>query len=212
MNSPLLARSLTRLLAVVTIPYLLGSIPTGYWLGKWWKGVDVRRHGSGNFGATNVFRVLGKVPGSITLCADILKGAAPVLAAQKLFPDSIALALAAGLAAILGHTLSIFMGFRGGKGVATAAGAFAALLPLPSGIAFVTFMVCLALTRFVSVSSMLGSLALAAAALTTSTVPLLSYAAAAVACLVIWKHRGNLRRLRQGTEPRVAWRKHAAPG
>ena len=83
-------------LATVLIGYVIGSIPTGYWLGKWWKGIDIRQHGSGNPGATNVFRVLGKIPGSITLGVDALKGALPVLGAQKFFPDSTAVPLAIG--------------------------------------------------------------------------------------------------------------------
>src|ERR1044071_9941862 len=110
--------------------YLLGSIPTGYWLGLAWKGIDIRKHGSGNLGATNVFRVLGKWPGFGTLAFDILKGWIPVHLAMRFFPGRLALAIGAGLSAIVGHTASLFVRFRGGKGVATSASVFAALLPL----------------------------------------------------------------------------------
>src|SRR5437660_1155675 len=99
--------SASPLLPVTVGSYLLGSIPTGYWLGKIWKGVDVRQHGSGNLGATNVFRVLGTAPGVLTLAFDILKGAAPVLCVKHVYPGALDLAAAAGLAAILGHTTSL---------------------------------------------------------------------------------------------------------
>src|SRR5262245_51281482 len=91
--------------------YLLGSIPTGYWLGLAWKGIDVRTQGSGNLGATNVFRVLGTAPGLITLLIDILKGLLPVLIAEHLYPGDLQIAILTGLATILGHTLSIFVRF-----------------------------------------------------------------------------------------------------
>lgn len=203
MSSPFLATPPARLLAVVAVSYLIGSIPTGYWLGKGWKGIDIRQHGSGNLGATNVFRVLGKGPGMATLAIDILKGALPVLWVQSRFPGALSLAVAAGLAAIVGHMGSIFVGFRGGKGVATSAGVFAALMPIPSAIAFSIFLGLLGLTRFVSVSSVAGAAALAISALLMHADPLLAGAAVAVAAAVLWKHRHNLRRVAAGTEPRV---------
>ena len=196
-------------LAVVGMAYLLGSIPTGYWLGKFWKGVDVRQHGSGNLGATNVFRVLGVGPGITTLALDILKGAAPVIGVQHFFPGDLGLAVAAGMAAILGHMTSLFVRFRGGKGVATSAGVFAALLPVPSGIALAVFLICLALSRMVSASSICGALALSLAALSLGCAPLLKYTAVAVACLVIWTHRGNIQRILAGTESKIG-RVHGA--
>src|SRR5580765_1517553 len=106
------------LIGIILASYLIGSIPTGYWLGKLWKGIDVRQQGSGNLGATNVFRVLGVAPGIVTLLLDILKGIAPVMWVQHVHPGDLGLAVAAGLAAIMGHMTSIFVRFRGGKGVA----------------------------------------------------------------------------------------------
>ena len=189
-------------LFVVLVAYLIGSIPTGYWLGKLWKGIDVRQHGSGNLGATNVFRVLGTGPGVITLLIDILKGAIPVLLVKHLYPQFMNLPIAAGIAAIVGHTTSMFVGFRGGKGVATSAGVFAALLPLPTAIAVGVFALSFALSRMVSISSILAALALSLAAFILSPERGLAYTAAAVACLVIWTHRGNIRRILDGTESR----------
>jgi acyl phosphate:glycerol-3-phosphate acyltransferase len=183
--------------------YFLGAIPTGFWLGKAWKGIDVRQHGSGNLGATNVFRVLGTVPGIVTLVLDIFKGAAPVLLVKHFFPGMIGLAALAGVVAIVGHTTSPFVGFHGGKGVATSAGVFGALLPLPAAIAMGVFAIGLAISRRVSVSSICAAVALAIAAFHYSPEPLLAYAAAAMAVLIIWTHRGNIQRIIAGTEPRL---------
>jgi len=183
--------------------YLLGSIPTGYWLGKLWKGVDVRRFGSGNLGATNVFRVLGKGAGAVTLALDIAKGLAPVLLVRRLFPGEPWLAIGAGAGAILGHTTSVFVGFRGGKGVATSAGVFLALLPVPSCVALATFAVCLAITRIVSLSSLAAALALSAASLFLAPSRALRGAAVLVTIFVFWTHRHNIRRLMNGQELRI---------
>lgn len=191
------------LFAIIAAAYLIGSIPTGYWLGKWWKGIDIRQHGSGNPGATNVFRVLGKVPGILTLSIDALKGALPVLGAQRFFPNSTIVPLATGLAAIAGHTASVFLAFRGGKGVATSAGVFAALLPVPFGAALAAFILCLAVSRRVSLSSIVSSMTLAVVSFLTPTPKGSAYATATVACFVIWKHRSNLKRLCAGTEPPI---------
>jgi len=195
---------------LIFVAYVLGSIPTGYWLGLAWEGIDVRRQGSGNLGATNVFRVLGTGPGLLTLTIDILKGWAPVLCARHLFPQDLALALATGLAAILGHTTSVFVRFRGGKGVATSAGVFAALLPLPTAAAVLVFAVVFAVTRYVSLGSLVAVLTLAASSFMVSTPRPLSWAAVLVAVFVVWTHRANILRLRNGTENRLSWHKKNA--
>jgi len=195
--------ALTFYLWSILLSYLLGSIPSGYWLGKLLKGIDIRQHGSGNPGATNVFRVLGTGPGVVTLLLDILKGAMPVLWAQRVHPESLAVAVVTGVAAIMGHTTSPFLGFRGGKGVATSAGVFGALLPLPSAIALGTFLVTLLISRMVSASSILGALALPLAAFSLAEPPLLAYTSAAIAALVIWRHRSNIRRILARTESRI---------
>jgi len=183
--------------------YFLGAIPTGYWLGLMWKGVDVRKQGSGNLGATNVFRVLGKGPGSVTLFLDIVKGLLPVLVAEYLYPGQEPIAVIAGLLAVLGHTTSPFVGFRGGKGVATSTGVFAALLPMPMVIAVITFILMLTISGFVSLSSMVAAMALALAAHMLKAPESLQIASLAIAAFVMWTHRANIQRLRAGTENRI---------
>jgi acyl phosphate:glycerol-3-phosphate acyltransferase len=202
--------------------YLIGSIPTGYWLGKLLRRGDIRKFGSGNLGATNVFRVLGWKAGVFTLIFDILKGWVAIWLATPGFvnlfghqPTGIGLLwwygfprivtdyLIAGIFVILGHTFSCFVRFRGGKGVATSCGVFLALLPVPAGISLVVFAVCLAITRIVSLSSIAGAIALAVAASLVSPPPALAYFAAVVAVLIIWKHRSNIQRILAGTEARI---------
>ncbi len=183
--------------------YLLGSIPTGYWLGKVWKGMDVRQHGSGNLGATNVFRVLGKGPGIVTLLFDIAKGALPVVAAKHCPGAPALLPLWAGLAAIVGHTTSIFVRLRGGKGVATSAGVFAALAPTAFGISLLVFLLVFARTRIVSLSSILSAVTLAAMAWLLTPHTYMAWMAAGIAVFVLWTHRANIDRLRKGTEHRI---------
>lgn len=192
---------------LIVAAYFLGAIPTGVWLGKAWKGIDVRQHGSGNLGATNVFRVLGPGPGAVTLIIDMLKGFLPVITARQFFASDLQIWIAVGIIAILGHTASIFLGFRGGKGVATAAGVFAALLPLPFLIAIVTFLIVVAVSGYVSVGSMMGATALAAAAFVLSSPRPLSWMALVIAVFVVWMHRTNIERLKQGTENRFQWRR-----
>ena len=186
--------------------YLVGSIPTGFWLGKLWKGIDVREFGSGNLGATNVFRVLGIVPGILTFTIDISKGLVSVLCARILFPGELPTAIGAGVAAILGHTTSMFVQFRGGKGVATSAGVFLALLPLPSTFALAAFAIVFGATRYVSLGSLVGAYTLVGTAFVLSSPRVLSWTALAVALFVTWTHRTNIKRLMRGTENRVTWR------
>lgn len=190
-------------IGILLTAYLVGSVPTGYWLGLAWKGIDVRQHGSGNLGATNVFRVLGKGPGLLTLGIDIFKGLAPVLIVQHVYPDDVSMALSTGLFAILGHTLSVFVRFRGGKGVATSAGVFAALLPGPSVVGLFVFAVVFGLTRYVSLGSISGALTLAASAFAFAAPRSLAWAAVGVATFVVWTHRTNIGRLLNGTEHKI---------
>jgi glycerol-3-phosphate acyltransferase PlsY len=195
---------------LVAASYFLGSIPTGYWLGLAWKGVDVRQHGSGNLGATNVLRVLGTGAGVLTLALDILKGLIPVLISERLFPHELTLAILTGLAAILGHTASIFVRFRGGKGVATAAGVFVALLPVPMLAAVVVFAVVFGWSRYVSLGSLLAAVTLASSSWIVSAPPPLIWTTVAVVAFVFWTHRTNIQRLLKGTEHRIEWHKKNA--
>lgn len=199
--------------------YLLGAIPFALLAGKVLKGIDLREHGSGNLGATNALRILGKPAGITVLLLDAAKGGVPVALAPLVFPEAppwLPVALAG--AAILGHVFPVYLGFKGGKGVATSAGAFLALHPAAFGCAVGVFALTLAASRIVSLSSLLAALALPCAALGLDGWELASQGQAprtglliAIAALVWWRHRANLGRLWAGTEPRIG-RKQASTG
>jgi glycerol-3-phosphate acyltransferase PlsY len=206
------------LLIAVVAGYLLGALPFGYLVAKA-KGVNIFEVGSKNPGATNVRRVLGHGPGNLVLALDAAKGALaagwplllPALQVSARGADSLqAMAVAGLVAAILGHSFSCFTGFRGGKSVATAAGGFAVLFPAGMGIALVVFGFTLAVFRYVSLASMLGSVALVTAAVLLRQSTLLLTVSAGIASFVIFRHRANISRLRTGTESKVG-RKASAP-
>ena len=199
--------------AVLGLGYLLGSMPWGLWLGRWFRGVDVREHGSRNLGATNVYRVLGPPLGLATLALDVLKGAAPVWAAAALplgdaWPrEREWLAVLAGGAAVAGHVWTCFAAFRGGKGVATTAGVLLALAPAAFGIFLAVFVVTVAATRYVSLGSTLGALAFVLALGWLAPAGPRSPAfwlGALLALVVIVRHRENLRRVLRGEERRFS--------
>jgi glycerol-3-phosphate acyltransferase PlsY len=191
---------------LVALSYLMGSIPAAYLAGKLARGIDLREHGSGNLGATNVHRVLGPRIAFAVLLVDVLKGALPVL----VFPGLTAAirpdlwAIAYGVAAIAGHVRSIFLLWRGGgKGVATAAGAFMSLAPLPSLVALGIFVAVLFAWGYVSLASLGAAAALPIViALRQGVYSPLFAVSGVVAALVFWTHRANIARLRRGEEPR----------
>lgn len=180
--------------------YLSGTLPTAYWMGRALKGIDIRTVGSGNVGATNVFRSVGRGAGIATLLIDMGKGLVPVLLAERFGPGG-ALPLAVAMAAVIGHTASPWIGFRGGKGVATSAGVFLALLPGATGLALAAFAVGLALSRRVSVGSLLAAVVLPSTAWGLGAPPDRVALALGVAVFVVVKHRANMKRLWEGTEP-----------
>jgi acyl phosphate:glycerol-3-phosphate acyltransferase len=187
---------------LIAVGYGLGSIPTGLLIARWQKGVDIRQHGSGNIGMTNVLRAVGKGAAALTLVGDLAKGLMPVLLARALLTSPWAIGLVA-LAAVVGHMYPVYAGFHGGKGVATTLGAFIPLLPGPLLVAVVVWAVCVALRRQVS----LGSLA-AAAALPIVVLLWGAHTAyvlyALMAAVLIWYHHGeNIQRLLAGTEPTI---------
>ena len=201
------------LLAIPIAAYFLGSIPFGLLLTKAFGRGDVRKVGSGNIGATNVARAAGLLAGVSTLLLDLAKGAAAVLLAEKLSSGSATWMMIAAFAVLLGHCFPVWLKFKGGKGVATAAGVFLVLSSLACLAAVVLFILVVLLWRYVS----LGSVSAAAA------MPLLIYllwpprhapplavifGAVAVALLIIYKHRGNLQRLLEGTEPKFSFSKY----
>jgi glycerol-3-phosphate acyltransferase PlsY len=198
----------------VLIAYVAGSIPFAYLAGRITRGIDLREHGSGNLGATNVLRVLGAKIAVPVLLLDAAKGALPVLLLPRMtaspHPDWAALAY--GVAAIAGHARPVFLLWRGGgKGVATAAGVFLALAPVATLVAFVTFLAVLLGSGYVSLGSMVAALALVVALAATAGPPApIFWVGAVVAAFVFWTHRANIGRLRRGEEHRFG-RKPSPP-
>lgn len=184
---------------VVIAAYLMGSIPTGLLLAKAFGGVDIREAGSGNIGATNVYRTMGRKVGLLTLVGDCLKGVVPVVVAYALGFDSLWVAIV-GLAAFLGHVYTVFLGFKGGKGVATALGVFLAVSYPSVLIALAVFVLVLLKWRYVSLAS------ITAAAVMPSLVALIDRSpetvamSVVIAAMVIYRHKENIKRLKAGTE------------
>lgn len=188
---------------VIAAAYLIGSIPFSFLVARAFGVDDVRRVGSGNVGATNVLRSAGRKAGSLALLLDAAKGAGASLLAMTLLPDQeLIWALAAG-AAILGHMYPVWLGFQGGKGVATGLGAFAPLAPMAALGAAAVFLVVLATTRYVSVSSMVGAAALAVLVLVLGGPGPVAWAAVVATGLVAVRHRSNIQRLWTGEERRA---------
>lgn len=186
------------------IAYLLGSAPFGYLIVRWRKGIDVRATGSGSIGATNVMRSLGIAGFLATFLFDAGKGAAAVLVARRMTANEPAWASAAAVAAILGHCYPVWLKFSGGKGVATALGAFATLALAPLGVALVIFGVVVAVGRYVSLGSILATAAFPAAFHFLDHPPRSMVLGAVVAAaVIIGRHHANIRRLLSGTESRL---------
>lgn len=189
--------------------YLIGSIPIGFLVARAAGATDIRRAGSGTIGATNVLRTLGTGPAVLTLVGDIVKGYLAVRAARSIAPEVWA-AAAGTVAAIAGNCWPVFLRFRGGKGVATGLGAFLALVPWAVGPAAVLWIAVTAVSRYVSMASLVACLSLPVAALLLGY-PRHSVIAAAVAALIIvWRHRENIARLVSGTERRLGERARLA--
>lgn len=205
--------NIATVLGLLAAAYLIGSIPTALWVGKWFFGLDIREHGSGNSGATNTFRVLGKRPGSVVMAIDVFKGwAATSLATVMLNQGAIQAGhllyfqLACGVLAVVGHIYPIYAGFRGGKGVATVLGMMLAIAPGTVGVCILVFLAVLLLSRYVSLSSMAAGVAFALLQLLPPFRPdnsLLLVFGFVLAGLLIYTHRANIGRLKAGTESRV---------
>ena len=184
------------------IAYVLGSIPNGLWLGKALWHTDLREHGSHNIGATNAWRTLGKGPGFLIFLLDFLKGLLSVYIASALVGTPLAMVLAA-IFAIVGHSASLFMGFKGGKGVATGLGVLSMLMPQVTLIVFLVWLALVKITGYVSLGSMVAA----------ACVPVLAYAfgvpveylvfGVAAAILIVVRHKANISRLLSGTESKI---------
>jgi glycerol-3-phosphate acyltransferase PlsY len=192
-------------IGVVAVGYLLGSIPFAFLLSRRWAGLDIRQAGSGNVGAANVLRTTGVAAAVAVMLLDVAKGAGSVLVAERLTAGATGPA-AAGLAAIVGHIYPIWLRFRGGKGVATACGVFSVLTPAALGPAVALFVGAVWLTRYVSLGSVLASVALGPVAYALDAPAAVVACAVAAATVIVFRHRSNLVRLVHGTERRIGQR------
>ncbi len=188
-------------LAIITA-YLIGSVPFALLLARRWGAADLRTFGSGNLGAANVLRASGLRAGVLVAMLDVGKGAASVALAMRFTNGPLAPALAA-FAAIVGHIYPVWLKFKGGKGVATACGAFSVLTPLAVPPAIAVFLVTVWLTKYISLGSILATIALPSIAHATGAPPSILIAAWASAALIVFRHRGNVARLIGGTERRL---------
>lgn len=187
---------------LIILAYVIGSIPSGLIVGKLAKGIDIREHGSGNLGATNAFRTLGVKAGSVVIAADILKGtlaaALPYLLHVPIHP------LLAGVAAVIGHVFPVFAKFKGGKAVATSGGVLLFYAPLLFVTMVAVFFVFLFLTKFVSLSSMLTGIYTIIYCLFVKD-PYLLIVVTLLTAFVIYRHRANIKRIINKTEPKIKW-------
>lgn len=205
---------MVSLVVILLLSYLIGSIPTSIITGKVLRGIDIREHGSGNAGGTNVFRVLGWKPGVFVMAVDVLKGFVATYYVSKLqvagpVPiNLLAVQLLAGFAAVFGHIWTVFAGFRGGKGVGTAGGMFIALFPLAALICFVIFLTVALTSRYVSLASITAAISFPIVLLILNLLfqyelPVVLFLFSLFASgLIVYTHRSNIRRLLQGTENR----------
>lgn len=192
------------------ISYLLGAVPTAYLIGRLWRGVDIRQHGSGNVGATNAFRVLGKIPGVIVLGVDVLKGVLAGAAVPTLLGlDRVMYYVIFGMIAVVGHNWTVFLRFKGGKGIATTLGVMMALaikletIRMVLGLSLLTWGLVFVFSGFVSLASMVTATALPLYMLLTNQSFSLVIMAIVVCLFVTLRHRSNLIRLLSGQEPQI---------
>ena len=184
------------------VGYAIGSLPLGYVAGRRWGGVDLRAVGSRNVGATNMYRVSGARLGVAVMALDMAKGVLAVALSWATLAEAVP--VAAGVGAVAGHVYPVRLRGHGGKGVATACGAFALLAPPATAISAITFALAVWTTRVVSAGSLVACVTLPVAAALTGATPTTVWGGVAVAALIVWRHRGNLSRLKRGTERRLA--------
>ncbi|MBI2495705.1 MAG: glycerol-3-phosphate 1-O-acyltransferase PlsY [Candidatus Omnitrophica bacterium] len=206
--------NLPPLIVALAGSYLVGSLPTGYLFVRWLKRIDLRTIGSGNVGATNVSRAAGAGAGGIVLLMDIAKGLIAVLgfAPWLIQPMTPAAQLACGLAAVIGHAFPVFLRFQGGKGVATTIGVLGGVMPLIAALCLGVWLICFLLWRYVSVGSLAAAVTLPIAEIATHRPLAEVFLGAALAVLIVVRHRSNIERLVQGTEHQVGRVAEGQPG
>jgi glycerol-3-phosphate acyltransferase PlsY len=192
--------------SAVLVAYLIGAVPIGWMVARAFGVTDIRRQGSGNIGATNVLRTLGLLPAIVTLLGDVVKGYLAVAAATTLSDRDPVVTGAATVAAVVGNCWSVFLGFRGGKGVATGLGALLCTVPLATVATLPVFVVVVATTRYVSLASLLAAACVPLGAVLLRYPTPSALAALAVAAIVIGRHHANITRLLAGTESRLGQR------
>ena len=193
-----------ELVTAITLAYLVGSVPFAFLLSRR-RGIDLRHVGSGNVGASNVLRTSGVRVAVLAMGLDVVKGAVAVVMAERL-TTGLGTPVAAGLASVFGHIYPVWLHFRGGKGVATAAGVFAVLTPMALGIASVAFVLAVWITRYISVGSVVGAVTLAIVAMAGDTPGAIEVGSALAALIIVHRHRANIARVFAGTERRVGQR------
>ncbi len=191
---------------VIPVAYLIGAIPNGIWVCRLWRGIDIRQYGSGGSGATNVLRTLGKPAAAIVLLLDFAKGALTVLIATWIARENYLLVALAGAIAVAGHTWPVYVGFKGGKGIATGWGALLVLSPIASAATIIGLAIALA-TRYVSLGSIIGAGAGVSTLVALSIIGIepIEYIAFVVPVIafILFSHIGNIRRLLEGRERRL---------
>ncbi|MFH1540749.1 MAG: glycerol-3-phosphate 1-O-acyltransferase PlsY [Elusimicrobiota bacterium] len=198
------------IILILLLSFLLGSIPNAYLIAKIFRGIDIRHHGSENPGATNVWRVVGKIHGSITFLLDVLKGFLPVIISKNLLahssqigfsgePSSV-IPVAAGFCAVIGHIWTPFLKFNGGKGVATGCGVFLGLTPLPTIFSLIVFLIVLAITKYVALGSIAASISLPVFLYFFSEPTIIKYISIVIAIIIVWRHKSNIKKIIQGPE------------
>jgi glycerol-3-phosphate acyltransferase PlsY len=199
-----------NIIIIVVLSYLIGSIPTAFLFGKILKGIDIRQHGSGNVGATNAFRILGKGPGTAVLVIDMLKGFLPVVFLAGWLHPGVEGSIAAAVGAVCGHNWTCFLAFRGGKGVATSVGVLMGLtaaLPAvrwPVGLCLLTWVACFLSTGYISAASISAAIVLPVMMVVFVSPFSVTLLSILFCILVILRHRPNIQRLLTGQENRVA--------
>ncbi len=198
------------MIAILTVlAYLLGAVPFGLLVAKS-RGIDIRTQGSGNIGATNVFRCIGKGWGIFTFVLDALKGFVPAFFFPQLGHVSPEFGVLFGMAAIVGHSFPVYLKFKGGKGVATSAGMLLGVAPAVVGIGFSCWVLCLVISRYVSVASIAASITVAVSVWVLNKGLVVNIALTILSVLVIWLHRSNIKNLLNGTENRFGKKKEAS--
>ncbi|MFH0948448.1 MAG: glycerol-3-phosphate 1-O-acyltransferase PlsY [Elusimicrobiota bacterium] len=191
---------------ILSASFLLGSIPNAYLIAKIFYGIDICNHGSGNPGATNVWRIIGKIPGSITSLFDVLKGFLPVFISRNLptygnFNEpSLTIPMLAGFCAVAGHIWTPFLKFRGGKGVATGYGVFLGLAPLSAMFSLIVFLIVLATTKYVALGSITAAISLPIFLYFFNEPVITRYVSILIAVIIIWRHKSNIKKIFAKTE------------